>query len=128
MTLLEVENINTFRGPAHILRDEAGRRKSGRWETPVEPPKDRVHSPRKQAFVSKIGGNQIVRTSAAANIDPGRGGTDQITVAIERVQKARLVGPRIRLNSRQRFFVDEKRCLDGAVVPPEPDRAPRRII
>jgi hypothetical protein len=57
---------------------------------------------------SKISGNQIVRTSAAANIDLGGCGTDQITVAIERIQKARLIGTGIRLNSPQRIFLDKE--------------------
>ena len=57
---------------------------------------------------SKISGNQIVRPSAAANIDPGRGGTYQITVAIERVQKTRLIGAGIRLNSPQCIFLDKE--------------------
>src|SRR5271154_6780452 len=57
---------------------------------------------------SKIGGNQIVRTSASAHIEPGRSSTYQITVAIECIQKARLIGPGIRLNSPQGVFVDEK--------------------
>jgi hypothetical protein len=34
--------------------------------------------------LSKIGGNQIIRTSAAANIDPGCCSTYQIAVGIER--------------------------------------------
>jgi hypothetical protein len=38
--------------------------------------------------VSETGGDQIIRASASANIDPGRGGTYQITIAIERVQKS----------------------------------------
>jgi hypothetical protein len=59
-------------------------------------------------FVSKIGGDQVVRTSASANVNPGSGGTYQITVGIERVQKTRLVGARIWLNSPQCFFVYEK--------------------
>jgi hypothetical protein len=57
---------------------------------------------------SKIGGDQIVRTSASAHIKPGRGGTYQITVGIECVQKARLIGSGIRLNSPQSIFIDEK--------------------
>jgi hypothetical protein len=57
---------------------------------------------------SKISGNQIVRTSAAANIDLGGCGTDQITVAIERVQEPRLIGAGIGLNSPQRIFLYEK--------------------
>jgi len=59
-------------------------------------------------FVSEIGGNQIIRTSASANIDPGGSGAYQITVGIERIQKARLIGARIRLNSLQGIFVYEK--------------------
>jgi hypothetical protein len=56
----------------------------------------------------KISGNQIIRTSASADIDPRSGGTYQITVAIERIQKTRLIGARIRLNLSQCVFVYEK--------------------
>jgi hypothetical protein len=41
--------------------------------------------------VSEIGGNQIIKAPTFPNIDLGCG-TYQITVEIERVQKARLVG------------------------------------
>jgi hypothetical protein len=58
--------------------------------------------------VSKVGGNQIVGTSASANIDLGCGGTYQITIAIERVQKAQLIGARIWLNSPQCVFAYKK--------------------
>jgi hypothetical protein len=57
---------------------------------------------------SKISGDQIVRTPAAANVHLGSGGTYQITVGIERVQETRFIGASIRLNSRQRGFVYEK--------------------
>jgi hypothetical protein len=57
---------------------------------------------------SKIRGDQIIRTSASANIDPGGGGTYQITIGVERFQKAGLVRAGIRLNSRQCIFVYEK--------------------
>jgi hypothetical protein len=60
------------------------------------------------AGVSKISGNKIIRAPASANIDPGRGGTYQITIAIERVQKAQLIGSRIWLNSPQRVFAYKK--------------------
>jgi hypothetical protein len=56
----------------------------------------------------EMSGNQIVRTSASADVDPRRGGAYQITVAIERAQKARLIGAGIRLNSSQGFFAYEK--------------------
>jgi hypothetical protein len=36
---------------------------------------------------SKISGDQIVRTPAAANVDLGSGGAYPITIGIERVQK-----------------------------------------
>jgi hypothetical protein len=58
--------------------------------------------------VSKISGNKIIRAPASANIDPCRGGTYQITIAIERVQKARLIGARIWLNSPQRVLAYKK--------------------
>ena len=59
-------------------------------------------------LVSKIRGNQIVRSPASADIDLGCGGTDQVTVGIERVQQARFTGAGIRLNPPQCAFVYEK--------------------
>jgi len=38
-------------------------------------------------FALKIGGDQIVRTPASANVDLGSGGAYPITVGIERLQK-----------------------------------------
>jgi hypothetical protein len=58
--------------------------------------------------VSKISGNQIIRAPASADIDPGCGGTYQITIAIERVQEAQLIGARIWLNSPQSVFAYKK--------------------
>jgi hypothetical protein len=58
--------------------------------------------------VSKICGDQIVRSPAAPNILPGRGGTYQVTVGIERVQKARFVGMGARLDALQCPFFYEK--------------------
>ncbi len=52
--------------------------------------------------------NQVIRSSASANIDFGRGGTYQIAIAIERVQESRCIGAGIRLNALQCIFVDEK--------------------
>lgn len=60
------------------------------------------------SIVSEVCGNQIVGTSAAADIDLRCGGTYQITIAIERTQKARLIGAGIWLNSSQCVFVYEK--------------------
>jgi hypothetical protein len=57
---------------------------------------------------SKISGNKIIRAPAPANVDPGRGGAYQITIAVERVQKAQLIGARIWLNSSQRIFAYKK--------------------
>jgi hypothetical protein len=59
-------------------------------------------------MISKICRNQIVRTSASPNIELGCGGTNQITVRIERVQEAGLVWAGIWLNSLQRIFVYKK--------------------
>jgi hypothetical protein len=58
--------------------------------------------------VLKISGNQIVRTPASANIDLGSGGTYQITIGIERVQKPRRIEAGVWLNSPQCIFVYEK--------------------
>lgn len=76
----------------------------------------------------KMSGNQIIRTSASAEIDLRRSGTDQITVGIERIQEARLIRAGIRLDSSQCFFVYEKRCFDGAIVSPKTHCAPGLII
>jgi hypothetical protein len=56
----------------------------------------------------KICGNQIIRTSASADIELGCRSTYQITVGIECVQKARLIGAGIWLNSPQSIFVYKK--------------------
>lgn len=56
----------------------------------------------------KMSGNQIIRTFASADIDLRCSSTYQIAVGIERIQKARLIGAGIRLDSSQRVFVYEK--------------------
>lgn len=55
---------------------------------------------------SEISRDQIVRASAPADIKPGGGGTYQITVDIECVQKSRYVGVEIRFNALQCTFFD----------------------
>lgn len=59
---------------------------------------------RDQRPVSKISGNQIIRTLAAADVHPGSGRTYQIAVDVEGVQKTRLIEAGIGLNSPQRLF------------------------
>lgn len=49
--------------------------------------------------VSEIAGDQVVRTPASANVEPGSDGTYQITVGVERVEKTRFVGPSIWLDA-----------------------------
>jgi hypothetical protein len=61
-----------------------------------------------QVFVSKIGGDQIIRTPTPADVHPGSGGAYQITVGIERFQETRFIGMSIRLNSPQRAFIYKK--------------------
>jgi hypothetical protein len=61
-----------------------------------------------QVFVSKISGDQIIRTPAAADVHASSGGAYQITVGVERVQETRFVGASIRLKSPQRAFVYEE--------------------
>jgi hypothetical protein len=73
----------------------------------------------------KICDNQIIRTSASANIELSCGGTYQIAVGIERVQKARLIGASIWLNSPQSIFAYEKCCLYCAIVSPKSHGTPR---
>ena len=76
----------------------------------------------------KISGDQIVRTPASADVDPGSGGAYPITVGIERVQKTRLIRTGIWLNALQRAFVYEKRCLYRAIVSPKSHGMPRPVI
>ncbi len=75
-----------------------------------------------------MSGNQIVRTSASADVDLRRGGAYQITVAIERTQKARLIGVGVRLNSFQGVFAYEERRFHSAIVPPKSYGAPGLVI
>src|SRR5277367_762971 len=80
------------------------------------------------ALNTKIGGHQVVRSSTAALINLGCGRIDQFAVRIEGAEQPDLIGPRIGFNSPQRFGIDEKRCLHGAIVTPKPHGAPRCII
>jgi hypothetical protein len=91
----------------------------------VDQPRQSDH---RRAFVSKISGDQIIRSPAAANVNPGSSGTYQITIGIERVQKTRLIRTGIRLDPPQRAFVYEKRCLYRAIVSPKSHGMPRSII
>jgi hypothetical protein len=77
---------------------------------------------------SEISGNKVIRAPASANIDPGRGGTYQITVEIKRVQTAQLIAARIWLNSLQCVFAYKKRCFYCAIVPPKSNGAPRLVV
>ena len=88
----------------------------------------RVRSPYKAPIGSKIAGDQIVRAPGTAYVHLGCGGAYQVPVGIERVEKARLVVTGIGLNSLQRFFIDEKRCLNGAIVSPESYGTPRAVV
>ena len=67
---------------------------------------DRRDCGKPQITVSEIRCNQIIRAPASADIESGRGGADQIAVAIERVQKSRFVGANIRLNTLQCISLD----------------------
>ena len=79
-------------------------------------------------FVSKISSDKIVGTPASANADPGSGGTYQVTVGIERVEKTRLIGASNWLNAPQCIFFYEERCLHSAVVSPKSYGMPRVVI
>ena len=48
--------------------------------------------------------DQVIRPPAPANIYPCGSGTDQVTVAIERIQQPGLIGAGIRLDSPQCIF------------------------
>ena len=72
--------------------------------------------------------NQIIGSPASANVDFGRGGAYQITIAIECVQEARRIGAGVRLDALQGVFAYEERCLNRAVMPPKSHGTPRRVI
>jgi hypothetical protein len=76
----------------------------------------------------KISGDEIVRTPASADVDPGSSGAYPIAIGIERVQKPRFIGTGIWLNAPQRAFVYEKRCLYRAIVSPKSHGMPRSVI
>jgi hypothetical protein len=78
--------------------------------------------------VSKVCSDQIVRAPVAAAVDLGSGGTDQVTIAVKRVQKARFIVAGIWLKPLQRAFFYKKRRLNSAVVSPKSHSAPRAII
>ncbi len=71
-------------------------------------------------FVSEIMGDQVVRTPASANINLGRSSACPVTVGIERVQEAGLVGARIWLDVPERGLVYEEGCLHRAIISPKP--------
>src|SRR4029077_7715131 len=77
---------------------------------------------------TEICGNQVVRSFTAALINLGRGRIDQLAVRIERAKPPGLIGPRAGFNSPQRFGIDEKRSLHGAIVPPKPHCASRCVV
>ena len=79
-------------------------------------------------FVSKIAGDQVVGTPAPANVEPGSGGTYQVTVGIESVEKTRFIGTSIWLNAPQCVFVYKKRRFHRAIVSPKPHSMPRSVI
>ena len=78
--------------------------------------------------VSEIAGDQVVRAPASANVEPGSGGTYQITVGVERVEKTRFVGLSIWLDALQCVFVYKKRRFHRAIMPPKPHSTPRSVI
>src|ERR1700690_2041954 len=80
------------------------------------------------AFNTKISGHQVVRSSTATLINLGCGRIDQFTVRIEGAEQPDLIGPRVGFDSPQRFGIDEKRWLHGAIVSPKPHGAPRCIV
>jgi hypothetical protein len=57
----------------------------------------------RQVIVSEIRRNQIIRASASADIESCRGGTYQVTVAVECVQEPRFIGTDIWLNALERI-------------------------
>ena len=83
---------------------------------------------RRAERLSKIGCAEFVAVFPAPNIQPGSNGTYSIAVGVERVQEAGFVRVDVRLNSRQRSFIDKKGSFDRAVISPESHRMPHRVV
>ena len=77
---------------------------------------------------SKISRNQVVRTPTMTLINLSCGRIDQFAVRIERAEESSLVRRHVGFNSLQRIGIDEKRCLQRAIVTPKADGTPRCII
>ena len=63
---------------------------------------------RSKVLVSKICGDQIVRTPASTDVNLRSHGAYHIAVAIKRVQETRRIGAGIWLDSPQRVFLNKE--------------------
>ena len=81
-----------------------------------------------KVFVSKICGDQIVRSPASTDVNLRSRRAYHITVAIERVQEAGLVEAGIWLNSPQCALLYEECRFQRTVVPPKPHGSPGLVI
>jgi hypothetical protein len=77
---------------------------------------------------SKIRGNQLIRAFAGARVNPRRSCVYQIPVGIERPEQLCPVASNARLDPPERTFVDEKRSLHRAIMPPKTHGPPCRVI
>jgi hypothetical protein len=76
----------------------------------------------------KVSRDEIVRSSASANINLGGGRTYFIAVRIKGAEKTQLIEADIELNLRQRVLIYKKRGFNRAIMPPESHGTPRSII
>jgi len=81
-----------------------------------------------RTFVSEIMGDQVVRTPASANINLGGSSAYPVTVGIERVQEAGLVGAGIWLDVPERGLVYEEGCLHRAIISPKSHGMPGSVV
>src|SRR4029079_12245586 len=77
---------------------------------------------------SDINRVEVVSAPASSGIDFGGNRVDALTVNVESMKNIDCIGLQVRLHLPQCIFHDEERALHRAVISPEADRAPRRIV
>jgi len=71
-----------------------------------------AHGERRQAVVrSEVGTDQMIRASASACVDLGRGGVDQVAIGVEGAEQAGLVELHPGVNAFQSVLPHEKHLL-----------------
>jgi hypothetical protein len=78
--------------------------------------------------MSNVGGVELIRASAPAGIDLGGDGVDALTIDIECAQKIDRVELQAWLDPIERVSCHKEGAFHGAVVSPEANRVPRRVV